>query len=171
MAEYKVTKVSEQKPREWEGPHGTVYYIKVMLEGHNRPVSIGKKSANALKAGDTVYGTITPDPNFEEDKFKPDQKPNSPGGGFGGGARKEYVDHHEDIKAEWAIGLALNAIADKNDLEAVESLARDLHGMVERVKDGRGADESKPKVEQRGSGEVVIPYDDDEPVNLDDIPF
>jgi hypothetical protein len=95
MSEYKVAKVSEQEPRRWDGPNGTVFYIKTMLEGHARPVSIGKKSADALKIGDTVYGTITPDPGHPEDKFKAEAKP------FSGGGKSNYTppDTHAIAKS------------------------------------------------------------------------
>jgi hypothetical protein len=69
MAEYKVTKVSD-KVRTWNGPNGAIYYHKVMLEGHDRPVSIGKKTPNSITVGQTVTGDITDDPKFDEDKFK-----------------------------------------------------------------------------------------------------
>src|SRR5688572_4396156 len=103
MAEYKILRVSQQPPRQWDGEHGTVYYIKVQLEGHDRPVEIGKKSPDALKVGDTVYGTVTPT-QYESDKFKAEQKPFS-GGGFKGQPRDDMA-----IRAQWAIGQAINAI-------------------------------------------------------------
>ena len=81
MQDYKVVKVSEQEPKKWDGPNGTVYYIKTMLEGHDKPVSIGKKSADALKVGDTVYGEIQPT-DYIGDKFKAGKKPFTPGGGY-----------------------------------------------------------------------------------------
>ena len=74
MSEYKITKVSDQEPKKYDGQYGTTYYIKVMLDGHAKPVEIGKKSPDALKAGDTVYGSITPT-EYQTDKFKGEQKP------------------------------------------------------------------------------------------------
>jgi hypothetical protein len=106
MAEYKITQVSAQPPREWVGPKGTVYYIKVRLEGHAKPVSIGKKSPDALHVGDTVYGTITEDGMHDEDKFKSEQNPNYGGGSAprstGGGGKTfdekaMYVSYAKDI--------------------------------------------------------------------------
>jgi hypothetical protein len=75
--EYKITQISAEAPREWQGPKGTVYYIKVKLEGHPKPVSIGKRSPDSLRVGDSVYGTITSDPNRNEDKFKAEQQVSS----------------------------------------------------------------------------------------------
>ena len=74
MSEYKISKVSDQEPKKYDGQYGTTYYIKVMLDGHAKPVEIGKKSPDALKAGDTVYGSITAT-EYQTDKFKGEQKP------------------------------------------------------------------------------------------------
>jgi hypothetical protein len=106
--EYKVTQVSSEAPREWQGPNGTVFYIKVKLEGHPKPVTIGKKSPDALKASDTVYGTIISDPNRNEDKFKAEQNPHQSSGGYSSGKssatgsktfdeRAMYVSYAKDI--------------------------------------------------------------------------
>lgn len=67
--EFEITKVSEDEPRKWDGPNGVVYYIKVMLDGHNKPVTIGKKSKDALKVGDKVFGDIKTS-DYPEDGFK-----------------------------------------------------------------------------------------------------
>ena len=72
--EYKVIRISEQEPKKYDGQYGTTYYIKVMLEGHEKPVEIGKKTPDAIKAGDTVYGSITAT-EYQTDKFKGEQKP------------------------------------------------------------------------------------------------
>jgi hypothetical protein len=98
MATYKVTKVSQQEPRVWDNPKGgKIFYIKCMLEGHDRPVSIGKKSPDAIKVGDTVSGTITSDPSHEEDKFKADPPAFTPGGG---GGKSNYTPPNEHAIAK-----------------------------------------------------------------------
>lgn len=99
---YKITQVSSQPPREWAGPKGTVYYIKLKLEGHPKPVSIGKRSPDALHVGDVVYGTITADYNHEEDKFKSEPNPNFTGTSRTGAAkvsddRSFYVAYAKDL--------------------------------------------------------------------------
>lgn len=134
--EYKITKVSAQPPKEWEGSHGKVYYIKVMLEGHDKPVSIGKKSPDALKTGDTVFGTIVPT-DYEEDKFKAESKQ------FGGGGGREPKDE-KAIQAMWAIGQAVSAIGLVGEKDTalytgeVSDLAVQLFGMVDFVKGSVG---------------------------------
>lgn len=123
MAEYVIERVSQEEPREWGEGEKKTYYIKVMLKGHDRPVSIGKKSPDALKVGDVVHGTIT-ETQYDTDKFTAD-KP-----AFGG---KNFQPKDEAaIKAMWSIGQAVaTGLKDPSDIEA---LANDLFAMVDRVK-------------------------------------
>jgi hypothetical protein len=81
--EYTITRVSSEAPREWGTGQMKTYYIKVAVDGHVKPISVGKKSPDALKVGDTIYGTIIEDAAHSEDKFKSEQNP-----GFGGGSAK-----------------------------------------------------------------------------------
>lgn len=69
--QYTITAIDSNNINEWEGPHGTVFYIPVTLEGHDKIVSMGKKTRDALKVGDTVNGTIIPT-DKSEDKWKAD---------------------------------------------------------------------------------------------------
>lgn len=186
--QYTVKQVSQQPPKEWQGANGTVYYIKTLLEGHSKPVSIGKKSPNALKVGDTVYGTITPT-QYEEDKFKAEK----PAGSFG----SKYSRDDAAIRAQWAIGQAMTkfeqgcyAATDENRvtlLHNIRDFARELYAMVDEVKgSGEPKDASlkaqwdKTLIDKQATAQ---PADDTPPVdayddigegteiNLDDIPF
>lgn len=124
--EYTVERISEKPPREWEGKHGTVYYIKTKLSGHNKPVEIGKKSPNALSVGEKVYGTIEAT-EYESDRFKAERKP------FTGGGKDEGA-----IKAMWAIGQSVQlAAGSKASLSDVEKVAKELFKMVDRVKENK----------------------------------
>lgn len=180
--EYKITKVSADKPREWPNPHGgTVYYIKVMLEGHDKPVSVGKKAPDALKPGFTVYGTIEPS-DLPEDKFKAEVKPefNSPKDGV------NWEERNNSIRAQFAIKAAVQAVGttpppdaqvkDKTALgtyfDNVEYTARQFYQMVDRL--------TKPEVKATLDDDFDGPHHDadelnslvdSEPINLDDIPF
>lgn len=142
MAEYKVARVSDEEPREHfnEQYKTTTYYIKVMLEGHARPVTIGKKSRDALKIGDTVNGTILPT-EYDTDNFKSEfNKAGSPGQAF---TPKDTAE----IKAQWAIGQAVATEYNLYGIEfektgkasfgvdSIESRARQYFAMVDRVKD------------------------------------
>lgn len=133
--EYKITQISQQAPRQWDGPNGTVYYIKIRLEGHAKAVSIGKKSPDALHVGDSVYGTITEDPMHDEDKFKADQNPSYSGGSSS--SKPAYVPRDDlAIRAQWAIGQSMTAVydSDAGNTAMVELLAGELFAMVDRVK-------------------------------------
>lgn len=132
---YRITQVSAQPPRQWDGPTGTVFYIKVKLDGHERPVSIGKKSPDALHVGDTVYGTIT-GTDRDEDKFKSEQQQTSFGGGTS--SKPAYVPRDDlAIRAQWALGQGMTAAYNNEvgNLAEVEMLARELFAMVDRVKE------------------------------------
>lgn len=74
MSEYKVKQIMAGEPREWKGPHGVVWYIEVMVEGHEKPLSVGKKDPNSLKVGDTIYGDIV-ETDYITDKFTPSAPP------------------------------------------------------------------------------------------------
>ena len=73
MSEYRVIKVSEQEPKKYEGQYGITYYIKVMVDGHSKPLEIGKKTPDAIKVSDILNGTIIPT-EFQTDKFKAEPK-------------------------------------------------------------------------------------------------
>ena len=94
MSNYKVLKVSSQEPRKWHNDkfNSDTFYIKCMLEGHDRPVEIGKRSPDAIKEGDIVSGTIQDKPDFEADGFKAESKF---GGGYSGGGKPAYKDNSD----------------------------------------------------------------------------
>lgn len=168
--EYKIVKVSKESPREYynETYKSTTYYIKVMLEGHDKPVTIGKKRPDALKEGDLVFGRIV-ETQYEVDKFQAEQQ-GRPGGG-------NFTPKDQDaIKAQWAIGQAIVLFHESptaDYLDQIEKTAKSLFAMVDRVKSvtpvegvfGAKAETPKPKEDE------VITDIGDEPINLDDIPF
>lgn len=181
MATYTVQRVSSEEPRQYysEKYNTTTYYIKVMLEGHAKPVSIGKKTANALKQGDTVNGTIVPT-EFDTDNFKAESKTFTPVAGR----------DQEGIKAQWAIGQAVQLFTSGKDnaISDIEKNAKDFFGMVERVKGGQvsitpslpaaksgvaGYDQAKEKAEkirqEFSDGSPLPPVE--EAINPAEIPF
>lgn len=78
MSEYVIEMIDSEPAKRWDGPNGTVWYKNVGLGGHPKPVSIGKKTPDALKVGDTVYGTIVPT-DYLTDKWKGEAKPPTAG--------------------------------------------------------------------------------------------
>lgn len=130
MNEYTITDVSS-KTKEWSSSYGemTTYYVK--FEGDDEPIQVNKKKGNpAPSVGEVLTGSIT-DTEYGK-KFK-----GAPGGGkkgFGGMKRDDAA-----IKAQWAIGQAVQILLSKdekpeNAIEYIEARANDLYGMVERVK-------------------------------------
>jgi hypothetical protein len=162
MSEYKVAKVSEQEPKKYEGQYGTTYYIKVMLEGHTKPVEIGKKSPDAIKTGDTVFGTVIPT-EYQTDKFKAEAKP------FGGKsedpAKQDSIIRQSSMKA--AIDLVVSG---KIELTELYDRANEIVAWVK-------GESPKPKLVKpealKSDDELAkeILGLDDEEINLDDIEF
>lgn len=80
MSEYKITAIDVHNINEWASPQGnTIYYIPVTLEGHDKIVSVGKLSPDALKVGDSIEGDIIPT-DKSEDKWKAAPFKGKPGG-------------------------------------------------------------------------------------------
>lgn len=90
-------------------------------------------------------------------------------------------DHHEAIKAQWAIGQAVQVfISEKGkSLDQVEIDAKEFYAMVDRVKAGEQPKTGYDTFKQAGEAvkakqEDAVQVTDtqmDEPINLDDIPF
>lgn len=115
MPTYTITRVSSEPPREWaprDKPEQKTYYHKVQLDGHPKPVSVGKKKPNSLRVGDTINGTIEKTA-MAEDKWHPEAL--NPGGGGQGSSRPAYQpkDEHAIAKA-----VALKAAVDfRNEMD------------------------------------------------------
>lgn len=179
MGEYKITRVSSQPPREWSfadrktGNDVPMLTYKVMIEGQEEAVDVNRKAeGDAPKAGDVLSGTLE-QTDFGY-KFKPERKPFTPGG-----------RDTTEIRAQMSIKEANRWIANdpnsKHTMEELESTAKQIYSMVDRVKGSSSA----PVTEQSGyekaksaaekikktfsDGSPVT--DDDAPINLDDIPF
>lgn len=129
---YKIKAVSKQV-REYDSKYGPMKSYKVAFEDYDQAVEISRKDTSpAPQVGDELEGTIDMSgqygPKFKQD-FSAGKK------SFGGG----YSRDDDAIKAQWAIGQAMNAHIGTNTdgkvkLEDVEVLAKKLFSMVERVK-------------------------------------
>ena len=166
MSEYKVTKVSEQEPKKNDGQYGTTYYIKVMLDGHAKPVEIGKKTPDAIKTGDTVYGTVIPT-EYQTDKFKAEAKPFTPGAKQEDPAKQDSIIRQSSMKA--AVDLVVSG---KIELTELYDRADQIVAWVK----GNGP-KSEPKLvkpESLKSDEELAKEMlglEEEEINLDDIQF
>lgn len=176
--EYTIEAVSP-KVDEWDGQYGSMktYYVK--LNGNT--VKLNKKpDSPAPTKGETLYGYIQP--NQYGDQFKPQKKPFTPAG------FKADPDKQNQIKAQWSIGQAVSATqiksSEKGYLEDVEYLAKQFFSMVDRVKNGTTTGstiETKTtkattagnyrRDDTEADEKVVLDFDENEPINLDEIPF
>lgn len=163
---YKITKVSDDEPKVWGEGERKTYYIKVMLEGHEKPVTIGKKKPGALSVGMTVEGDIIPT-EYAEDKFKAST------GSFGGGGGKTH-----DPDSMYRCNALNNAVAwcaavKKGDTEDVVKVADDFLTWLKGENKGyeaakKTAEALKP--EPKPEAEPMPVYQDEE-IDLDSIPF
>jgi len=175
MSEYKISKVSDQEPKKYDGQYGTTYYIKVMLDGHAKPVEIGKKSPDALKAGDTVYGSITAT-EYQTDKFKGEQKPFEQGSFNKGSfnkvedpAKQDSIIRQSSMKA--SIDLVSNG---KISLDELYTRADDIVAWVRNELVKEQPKLVLPESLKKGEPDYDSALEQDidlDGVNLDDIPF
>ena len=162
---YKVIKVSEQEPKKYEGQYGTTYYIKVMLEGHTKPVEIGKKTPDAIKVGDELYGEVIPT-EYQTDKFKAERKPFSPGQKQEDPAKQDSIIRQSSMKA--AIDLVVSG---KIELSNLYVQADEIVAWVkgERTEKPKLVKPEALKTPQEKAEEMLDA--DLEDINLDDIEF
>lgn len=164
MSSYKVTKVSEQEPKKYEGQYGTTYYIKVMLEGHNKPVEIGKKSPDAIKVGDELYGEVIPT-EYQTDKFKAERKPFTPG-------RQEDPAKQDSIIRQSSMKAAIDlVVSGKIEMSNLYVQADDIVAWVkgERTEKPKLVKPEALKSPQEKAEEMLDAELED--INLDDIQF
>lgn len=183
--DYKITKVSSQPPKEHGEGERKVYYIKVQVEGHDKPISVGKKKPDALNVGDVISGTITPT-EYDTDNFKPTPK------AYGGkqvdtdgmyrcNALNNAVAMFQGQQAgDITVNGGIRVLADefyawlKNedkipDPQAEQSL-KDMRKGYEEAK--KTAEELRPeKPEEVPTDKELEAFDENGEVNLDDIPF
>lgn len=141
--QYQVRVLSEDPPKEWKSPAGNVvYYIEVMVEGHDKPISVGKKSPDALKVGDTIWGDIIPT-EFPVDKFKPSAPPQGVSASKPVGDSKFLKDTSDTPLRVFTAGLpyidTVNLMKDENYrreyLEFVRDTSEELIKMMENIRD------------------------------------
>jgi hypothetical protein len=154
-----------------------------MLEGHQKAVSIGKKSPDAIKEGDTVHGTIT-ETQYDADKFKSE----SPGysGNKGGGKQPMdsttmYVSYAKDVLVAMIDTKKPFTIEDyKEYIKHISEQGKLLKSLVESegLKDKWNQIQADKVRETVLEVQAEIPpadacddIDEEEPINLDDIPF
>jgi hypothetical protein len=176
MADYMIARVSSKPPREWSftdkktGAKVDMETYNVMLEGENDPVEVNRKPGDRPAIGEVLSGRLE-DTGYGK-RFKRESKPYTPGAG------KSYQPKDEAaIKAMWSISQAV-AFLGLHPKEAVltdvEPLARDLFGMVDRVKTGQvsGYEKAAATAQQIKQKAVDTAWGGQtQEVNLEEIPF
>lgn len=166
MSEYKVIKVSEQEPKKFDGQYGTTYYIKVMLDGHSKPVEIGKKTPDAIKVGDVIYGEVIPT-QYQTDKFKGERKPFTPGVKQEDPAKQDSIIKQSSMKA--AIDLVVAGKIELGDLYTrADAIVAWVKGDSPKLEPKLVKPESLKNDEELAKELLGL---DEEEINLDDIQF
>lgn len=149
----------------------------IQFREHNGWVKLTQKMATPIPAvGSVLDGSIGAD-NRGNPKFTKAQNPAFAGGGTApGGGKPSYQPKDEEaIKAMFAIKAAIELAkaGDKYaDLDLVESNAKALYAMVDRVKGGDPGQTALPDLPPtKNYDNLPTDADLDSPVNLDDIPF
>lgn len=147
MAENYTIKAVKKDPKEWESKYGPMKTWLIQVEGNGEPVQLNKKAESpAPEVGEPLYGTIT-ETEYGQ-KFKSERLPYT-----GGGGGKSYQPRDDEaIKAQWAIGQAVQLYVTQrdeinatlkdtgqmmSDMEYVEGQAKELFAMIDRVKESK----------------------------------
>ncbi len=121
-------------------------WCTAVFDGEGEPVKWVVKDPTGLREGRFYYGHIedkTSQAGKPYRRFYRDKRPDA-----SSGASKSTYQPRDDmaIRAQWAIGQAVNMIGQKVQGETVtaitpiENLAKELYAMVERVKNSNGSE-------------------------------
>lgn len=158
-------KLLQFKPSDFQDQHGNTW-CDVAFEGISEPVKWVVKDPARVEVGKSYFGRIeqkTSKANKPYQRFYAEKKEEAP--------KSEQTDEYwqernDTIRAQWAIGQAVQATELKADANGYDIDVLDLAGrffnMVDRVKvSGQNTPIEKPTVIE----------DEEEVINLDDIPF
>lgn len=152
--------VTQFQPSDFRDDHGNTW-CDMVLQGIGEPVKIVVKDPNSITTGAVLYGTVkemTSKAGKQYNRFYREQRPEQ---AQGGSKYEPRADHHEEIKAQWAIGQAVQmtiGFAQVNkevnySERYIEEEAKKLYAMVERVK---GSSESTSPKAQTNLGEQTV---------------
>lgn len=123
MSEYKILQISTQKPpRNWKTRRGDGYVAyKMLFEGIEEPVEASVADDRIPKTGETITGDI---------------KPGEFGNNLVEWRPKKTFQGRDDasIKAQFAIKAAIAWTPKDAGLGTVETVAKELYNMVDRIK-------------------------------------
>ena len=113
----KVKSILNTRERAW--PNGMIYYIKMKLDNWEE-ITLGKKTKDAFKVGDTVnYEVVEPGKKWKEVKENP----------YGSGSRSMAQCSQYNSKSAqvgMAIKVAFDLVYEKKWLDAAKSLTKEI---------------------------------------------
>lgn len=181
-------KVLQFKKGDFQDDHGN-YWCDMALEGVGEPVRIVVKDPTQFHSDMTLYGTIEDKVSragkdylkFKREKREEQTEFHDRAGGQKAPQTQDdgyWDDKNAQIRAQWAIGQAVNFTGPENSMQDIENAAKTFFAMVDRVKGSNGLKAEGVKVTPIESQDDLTkrPLDNvldvtDAPINLDDIPF
>lgn len=136
MKTAKVTEIT--KVNEWSWPNGTIYYINMKLD-NNETISLGKKSKDAFKVGDTVNYEMVQEnwkTKFKEVKENPYTK------------RTASNDGNKGAVVWMALKIAFEVMYDKKTQNFTETVAL-AQRIVDVAQDMMKEDTTEEKSEEK----------------------
>lgn len=147
---------------------GQNYWCTGAFEGVSEPVKIVTPSPEKWVVGNEYYGeVVTAESKAGKPylRFKREQRSDANQTSFNGNGKREYTDHHEAIKAQWAIGQAVQLVSNKDYVNQgnhgslngfIEDTAKELYAMVDRVQESPKAHAPKQNTQStQVSGETA----------------
>lgn len=159
---FKATDFKDQNGNTW---------CSVTFEGVSEPIKWVVKDPTTVNVGDKVYGKITDETSKAGNpyrRFRREKRPEQPENAPQGQSDEYWQQRNHEIRAQWAIGQAVNLYKDKVDTtdssfgEIIETGAKLFYAMVDRVAAGEPEEET---VSEEDIKKV------DEETFLNDIPF
>lgn len=132
-----------RKTDQWDSQYGTFQTYALALEGISEPVKLNKKVPvkDEPAKGGTLYGTIEEKSTrngstYRQLKLERPDTGSYSGGAHGSGKRDYQPRDDAAIRAQWAIGQAIQFLApiDHIQNEQIEEQAKIFYAMVDRVK-------------------------------------
>lgn len=142
--EFRIEQVSNRPPETFSTSYGELEKYKVMLGGYDEPVTVNRKPGNVPRVGDVLYGTV--EKTSYGLKFNREDRPEfaQKGTAQTGKASSSYAPRDDKaIQAQWALGQSVAiaiSLGRSEDLGAIETLAKDLFAMIDRVKNSDTSD-------------------------------
>ncbi len=137
MSKFTIKHIHQDPPKEWKGPNGVVWYRTVDLFEHDKPVSIGKKTPDALKNDMEIFGDII-ETDFIEDKFKASPPP-AQTSFTGNDERGDAITASMVVKIAFQAFMSTEGMLPQEDAHwrQIDYMAEMLKTSIEKIKAGK----------------------------------